>query len=269
LEVTRGQRLYFAAVGALALWVGVWGFFLPARVDTALPWLVPPLHARFLGAMYLSGATFMALSLAARWWDEVRIVVPMIAIWTGVLYLVSLLDLDAFDFGTSQTRAWFWAYFVYPAIAVWLTWRHRDAPAAATAKPRMLRSWARGALAALGVVATVLGVALLTIPVAMQGVWPWPIEPLLARIYAAPFLSYGLGSLAMARARTWSSARIPVLATLVFTGGVLVASTLHRALFSATQLPDQLWFLAFAAATLALATIGVRGARPAASAGEG
>ena len=53
--VSRGERVYFAAVGLLALWVGVWGFLIPGQVDKALPFLVPPLHARFLGAMYLSG----------------------------------------------------------------------------------------------------------------------------------------------------------------------------------------------------------------------
>ena len=47
--------------------------------------MVPPLHARFLGAMYLSGATFMLLGLAARQWAEMRVTVPMIAIWTGML----------------------------------------------------------------------------------------------------------------------------------------------------------------------------------------
>src|SRR5687767_6939157 len=57
--VTRGQRIYFGAVGLLALWVGIWGYFIPGQVDKAIPWLVPPLHARFLGAMYLSGTAFM------------------------------------------------------------------------------------------------------------------------------------------------------------------------------------------------------------------
>ena len=71
--VTRGQRIYFAAVGLLALWVGIWGYFIPGRVDQAIPWLVPPLHARFLGAMYLSGTTFMVGSILARYYAEVRV----------------------------------------------------------------------------------------------------------------------------------------------------------------------------------------------------
>ena len=64
--VKPGHRIYFAAVGVLALWVGMWGYFSPAQVDSAIPWLVPPLHARFLGSMYLSGAAFMVGCILAR-----------------------------------------------------------------------------------------------------------------------------------------------------------------------------------------------------------
>jgi hypothetical protein len=42
--VSRNQKIFFAAVGALALWVGLWGFFIPTHVDKAIPWLVPFLH---------------------------------------------------------------------------------------------------------------------------------------------------------------------------------------------------------------------------------
>src|SRR5438477_11104336 len=96
-QVTLSHRIYFAAVGLLALWVGVWGYFNPAQVDTAIPWLVPPLHARFLGAMYLSGATFMVGCILARRWNEVQVVVPGIAIGTGMLFVVSIFYLAQFD----------------------------------------------------------------------------------------------------------------------------------------------------------------------------
>lgn len=65
-SITRANQALYLAVGALALWVGAWGFFLPEHVDWALPWSVPLLHARFLGAMYLSGATFMLGAVRAR-----------------------------------------------------------------------------------------------------------------------------------------------------------------------------------------------------------
>ena len=81
-RVTAGERVYFAAVGLLAFWVGLWCFFVPKEADKVLPFAVPPLHARFLGAMYLSGLAFMVGAIVSRAWAEVRVVPAMAAIWT-------------------------------------------------------------------------------------------------------------------------------------------------------------------------------------------
>ncbi len=88
--------------------------------------------------------------------------------------------------------------------------------------------------------------------------WPWKITQLLAQLYSAPFLSYGIGSLLLARRQTWNEVRIPVTATLVFALGVLIASILHRALFSAADLSDRLWFISFTIASLMLALLSIR-----------
>ncbi len=250
------HKIYFLAVGFLALWVGFFGFFLPTHVDWALPWLVPPLHARFLGSMYLSGATFMVLALFATRWDEVRVVLPMIAIWTGMLFIISLFYLSEFNFAKPQPWIWFIAYLVYPVIALWLAWQYRDADT--TPMGAFLPSWARLYLLAQGIIATLLGLVLLFVPNLMISVWPWKITQLLAQLYSAPFLSYGIGSLLLARRQTWNEVRIPVTATLVFAVGVLIASIIHRALFSAAEFSDWLWFISFTIASLMLALLSIR-----------
>ncbi len=254
-RISTGQRVYFAAVGLLALWVGVWGYFIPSHADVALPWLVPPLHARFLGAMYLSGATFMAGCLLARQWAEVRVVLPMIAIWTGLLMLVSLLHLGEFNPAVPPTYVWFAAYLIYPLIAAWLAWRHRQAPApeagSAAALPLVVRLY----LLAQGLVVTLLALALLAAPGAMSVVWPWKITPLLAQLYSAPFLSYGVGSLLLASRRTWLETRIALAAMWVFAAGVLLASVIHAALFTLRNPATWLWFASFVIATFALALL--------------
>src|SRR3990172_6540805 len=195
--IQRAERLYFAAVGVLAVWVGAWGLFRPLAVDSALPWLVPPLHARFLGAMYLSGTVFMIGCLVARWWTEVRIVVPMIAIWTGTLFLVSLMHASAFPWDRTQTWLWFGAYLVFPLVALGLTWTHR-AVVSRTDGP-LLAAWPRRYLGLQAVAGTGLAAALLVAPGIMVEAWPWKITPLLAQLYGAPFLTYGVGSLLLAR----------------------------------------------------------------------
>jgi len=255
-SITRGHKIYFAAVGLLALSVGFTGYFLPAQVEIALPWFVPPLHARFLGAMYLSGTVFMLGAVRARQWAEVWVIMPMIVIWTGLLFVVSSLHLAEFDFAIPQTWVWFSAYLIYPLIALWLAIRYR--PAGNAPAGPALPSWASNALLALGVLTSVPALALLFLPGMMAAVWPWTITPLLAHLYSAPFLSYGIGSLLLARCKTWSEVRISVTAIFVFALGVLLASLLHRQLFAPAVLADWLWFGSFSVAVILTALLALR-----------
>ena len=240
VEVTRSERIYFAAVGVLALWVGFWGYVLTSEVERAIPFSVPPLHARFLGAVYLSGLVIMVGGLLARSWREIRLVPILTALWTGGLCVISLFHLDRFDFATPHPWVWFAAYVIYPLIAIGLAWRHRHVESGAAAAE--VPAWARRYLVGQGIVLTVLAIGLLLAPGAMADVWPWPIDRLLAQIYSAPLLAYGVGSVLLARQRTLLEVRVVVAGMLVFTAGVLLASIIHRGLFSAGDVEDLLWF---------------------------
>ena len=254
--VTRGQKIYFAAVGLLALWVGFWGYFIPNHVDKAIPWLVPPLHARFLGAMYLSGTVFMIGGILSHYYGEVRVMVRVIPIWTGMLFIVSLFYLKEFDYSRAQVWIWFGAYLIYPLIALWLMWKdrhlHENIPGAA------LPDWVRGYLAIQGWMVTILALSLLLIPEFMVTVWPWKITRLLAQLYSAPFLAYGLSSFMLSRQQTWPEIRVVVRATFIFAFGVLLASFIHRQLFSFINLSALMWFAGFLLATIVLGLLTVR-----------
>jgi hypothetical protein len=258
--LTWAECVLFLSVASLALWVGVWGAFYPRHVDWALPWLVPALHARFLGAMYLSGFVFMAGAALARRWYEVRVVVPMCAVWTGLLLLVSLLYLPEFDWRKPQVPVWFGAYTLFPAGCVAVFWaRRRDrTPGPGSPVPPLLRAYLR----VQGVVVLTLGLALLLFPAAVATVWPWAVTTLLAQLYSAPFSSYGLGALLAAREPTLPGVRLYLLGTLAFGAGVLLASAQHLALFSSAHVSDWLWFGAFGVATVALAAGAVLAFRP-------
>ena len=49
LPIPRAHRLVYVLGVALAGRVGAFGTFAPEHVDWALPWLLPPLHARSSG----------------------------------------------------------------------------------------------------------------------------------------------------------------------------------------------------------------------------
>lgn len=257
--VTRSQKIYFVAVGSLALWVGIWGYLIPSRVDQAIPWLVPPLHARFLGSMYLSGLTFMVGGILARYYVEVRVMIRIIAIWTGMLFIISLFYLDEFDYSLEQVWFWFGAYLIYPLIALWLMWRDRNLHE--TVDGPVLPTWVRGYLLGQGIVVTALALALFLRPEFMATIWPWKITQLLTQIYSAPFLAYGVSSLMLSRQQTWLEVWVVVTGTFVFTLGVLFASLIHRQLFSGTNLATWVWFGGFLLATVMLGLLSVRSIR--------
>lgn len=255
--VTRNQKIYFAGVGLLALWVGIWGFFFPENVDKAIPWLVPPLHARFIGALYISAVILMGSSLLARYYAEVKVAVVIAAVWTGSLLVISLFQLNEFDFSRGPVWFWFGAYIVYPLIGFWLSWTHRAARDESTSPG--LPNWTQSYLFAQGFLLTALALSLLLEPDLMVSVWPWEVSRLLVQIYSGPFLAYGLGSLLLSRQQTWLEIRIVLTASIVLTVGVLLASIIHWQLFTTTSPSTWLWFGGFTLAALFLTILAIRG----------
>jgi hypothetical protein len=244
--VARWERGYFAAVGLLAGWVGFPAYLVPDHVDKVLPFSVPPLHARFIGAVYLSGLALMVSGLLARRWASIRWIPLMTAIWTGGLLLITLLHNDDFDFTKTQTQVWFAAYVAYPLIGMWILVRRRSDPTPDEGG-NVPAPWARAFLTGQGVVLCAAGLALLLLPGPMAERWPWPVTSLLAQIYSAPLLAYGVGSLLLARGRNWSEMRVGVMGIVLLAVGALVASVIHLELFSAEEVAAWVWFGALAA----------------------
>lgn len=234
--MTPRYRWYFSLVGLFALWVGLWGYVLPAEVGRALPWPVPPLHARFVAAMYLAGAVAMGASLAARGLAQVRIPIALAVLWTGGLMAVSIANLSAFDFAKPQVWFWMGAYAVYPVWGAWLYLGADGAGRTATAARR-----ADPALLAVAAVCLLVAVALVAATDTMVRAWPWKLPPLLARIYAAPFLAYGVCAGLLAREARADARRIVLASLACFCALALAASGLHRALFRVDATATWVW----------------------------
>lgn len=242
-RVTGAERAYFVAVGLLAGWVGLPAFLAPSRSERVLPFSVPPLHARVIGAVYIAGLTIMIGGVLARRWADIRLVPLMTAIWTGGLLVVTLLHNDDFDFDRIQTQVWFAAYVAYPLIGIWIHLRRRYDSMPDEPGP-MAPDWTRRWLVAQGVMLTIVGVALFLAPGMIADAWPWPVQSLLAQIYSAPFLSFGIGSLLLSRFRTPREMRISVVGMGVFGLGALAASLIHLELFDAADVAAWVWFVA-------------------------
>ena len=257
--ITRGQRIFFAVICAAALLVAVLGIFNPSYLASIFTWVeLPPFHARFVGAIYAFGAVFMLGCLLARHQAEVRWGVQMIGIWTGMLLVISLMNLRAFDFTQLPVWIWFASYIIYPIISLWMTLRQPQLMQAGDLPGPALTAWAKGYLRIQGILFTVLAGLLFASPVFMSNLWPWEVTPRLAQMYAGPLLSYGLGSSWFSRQEKWMGIRALLPGMLVFTATTLVISFLHINLFSFRQTSDVIWFGWFIVATIVLTFMTVR-----------
>jgi hypothetical protein len=107
---------------------------------------------------------------------------------------------------------------------------------------RLATPLTRGCLTVQGALHVIVGLALLVAPGPMAEGWPWPVTPLLAQIYSAPLLAYGIGSLLLARLRTELEVRNILIAIGLFALLALIASLLHRDLFSVGDPAAWAWF---------------------------
>lgn len=261
--VTRGQRLFFAVICAAALLVAVLGLFNPAYLASIFTWVeLPPLHARFVGAIYAFGAVFMAGCLAARYQAEVRWAVQLIGIWTGMLFIISLLNLSAFDFTLLPVQIWFASYIIYPVIAFWMTIQQPQLMNAGDLPGPRLAGWARVFLLIQGFLFSFLAVLLFLAPELMATLWPWKVTPVLAQMYAGPLLAYGLGSFLFAQQEKWLGVRSILPGMLIFSAITVFISFLHINLFSFNEPADILWFGWFLFASLILVLLTFRALQP-------
>jgi len=257
--ITKGQRIFYGTICAEALLVAVLGLFAPKYLASMFTWMVlPPLHARFVGAIYLFGAVFMAGCLMARSQAEVRGAFQLIGAWTGMMFIISLLNLSAFDFKLLPVWVWFISYIADPIIAAWLTWKQPKPQPADVLPGPSIPAWAKGFLLTQGIVISILAVLLFFIPAFISTVWPWKVTPALAQMYAGPLLSYGLGSLLFSRQDKWLGIRAIVPGMFAFAAGTMIVSFLHLSLFSFTEIADLLWFGLFGIATVILGMLTVR-----------
>ena len=252
------HRGYFFVVFWFTLWVGTFGFFWPQEILRALPWPVPPLHARFIGAIYLAATVFLALSFLSRSLLKTRTIARIAFWWTGWLLLITFLHWETFDFGRPQVWFWVVAYIAFPIAAAWLAWapgRARDEP-----KPsaRVTEPWVVVALFVQGLFLTALALVCFVAPSAVVAIWPWKVSPFLVHVYSGPLLGLGAGCLTLARRRNWPETLFPAVGLLVASVLAIVASLRHLALFAPGSPSKVVWFSTLALLAMVSAVLSAK-----------
>jgi hypothetical protein len=179
--------------------------------------------------------------MCAPRWTDIRVVMPMITIWTGGLTIISLFYLPAFDFARTQVLTWFGAYIIYPLIALGLMWTYRKQNRVHPLDEPVLPAWVRRYLLLQSGVMLVVGLGLLLAPQIMVRLWPWTTGQLMLQLYSMPILSYGIGSLILRRQHAWSEIRLALIAMSIFTGLEFVVSLRYRSFLDGSTISTILW----------------------------
>lgn len=195
------MRRLLVVAAVLVFLAGLQLFIFPTRTGEYFSWTIAsPMTAVFLGGAYWSAVALELSGARAKTWDQARIAVPTVFVFTVLTLLATLLHLDLFHFGAEHsflTRAvtWIWLaiYTVVPVLMVVITLRQR-AGAVGSPRTERLPTWVKRALAVLMLLFGVVGLALFLVPQVAASWWPWPLTPLTSRAVGAWLISLGVAA---------------------------------------------------------------------------
>jgi hypothetical protein len=189
-KLPGGLRVFSGAV-IVVLLVGAGLFFVPDLVKPRWPWLLAPFNARFLGSFYLAEMVAMVALLVWNRWAPARMILVMAFVFTLVVSVTSLINLDHFNFARKASWLWFAVYAGSAVVSGLFLWNARATPPVAAAVSGA--GW-RSYLQAETILLGLYGLGLLTLPATFSAFWPWKIDAFHAQTYSAIFITAAAGT---------------------------------------------------------------------------
>jgi hypothetical protein len=189
-KLPGGLRVFSGAV-ILVLLVGAGLFFVPDLVKPRWPWPLAPFNARFLGSFYLAELVAMVALLVWNRWSPARMILVMAFIFTLMVSVTSLINLDHFNFGRKASWLWFAVYAGSAIVSGLFLWNARGTPPVAAA---MSGAGWRRCFQAEAVLLGLYGLGLLILPPTFSAFWPWKIDAFHAQTYSAIFITAAAGT---------------------------------------------------------------------------
>lgn len=223
------RLMLFVATGLVFI-AGFQLFVLSDQTARFFAWTIKPsLTAAFLGAGYWASCGLELLAARRPRWDQARVAVPAVFLFTSLTFVATLLHLDKFHFSSADpitlgaTWAWVIVYGSVPllmlvALAFQLRVPGRDGPREAPIPTPL-----KGIILAQGLVMVVLGIALFVMPASTLAIWPWALTPLTARAVGAWLIGLGAAGLTMVREGDWLRVEAAIWSIVIFAALELVA----------------------------------------------
>jgi hypothetical protein len=217
-------RFWGIGGGLIAATFAVWMFFFPELAVSHFAWPVEPrLSQIFIGAGYVFRTAFFFSIAYELAWPRTRWAYWGNIVFTGTLLFATFWHIDRFNWFFVTAHVWVILYIVEPVTMLYLVPRAPEAWTAVTTPRGPVRPALKWFLVAETAILLTFGLLLVFNPEFADLRWPWPLNPLDARIIAAWFLGWAAWAGAMAFATDWDEIRIPAGLNLLF-GLTLIAT---------------------------------------------
>jgi len=90
----------------------------PGLAQHLWPWPLSPVNVRLLGAFFVGASILSIWSLRQRYWQAIRPLVTLYAVFTTLATLASILHFSLFSPGRIATWAFF-ALYLFVALGAW------------------------------------------------------------------------------------------------------------------------------------------------------
>jgi hypothetical protein len=185
-------RLGIGILLVLAIANGAFLYLFPSQAEANYAWaIVPPVSAAFMGAGYIGGILATALAVTSRSFAPVRPLVPALCVLGVILFAATMIHADRFRWDFPATWVWTLVYASLPVVGGYL-WLLQARSAPAPGSRERLAGPLRTVTLALGVLLLVVAAVLFVAPDGVLDEWPWPITPLLSRVFAGWFALAGV-----------------------------------------------------------------------------
>jgi hypothetical protein len=185
-------------------------FLFPQDTAVNFAWPIKPtVMAATLGAFYIAASLIFVLSLWAREWQQVRVMVLPSAAFTTVMLLATVLHWDKFLVGTRPFAVWLASYVLPPPIfgALYVLHQRRASPVGVGIEVP-LPAWVRRVLVTNGLGLTAAAALFFAVPALLMRIGPWAFTPLTVRTLCGWLIATGLLQVSMGWEGDWRRARL-------------------------------------------------------------
>lgn len=250
---THGLRNWGFGGGLIAAVFAVWMFAFPELAVSHFAWPVEPRMSQiFIGAGYVFRTAFFLSVALEPMWTRVRWIFWGNLVFTGTLLLATFWHLDRFTWSVPTVHVWILLYISEPIAMLYLVPRGaaRDAPVTTPRGP--VRTGLRVLLVVKAATLLTFGLLLVLNPEFADLRWPWPLNPLDARIMAAWLLGWATWAGTLAFARDWDEVRLAAALNILFGVVLLAASLIFRDQLDFSRVTAPAFLIMVAALTVSM-----------------